>query len=114
MKFKQKKAKMHLPPQGISFGIPSGNREAMKEIINHTVMSKYLQHKKLQEDSQVKVKNRIFKEALPTKSFGYRLKALESFKKAYEEQYQKNRKMSQSPVKKEVDPKSLWSETGSK
>lgn len=79
-------------PRGINqtftYGHPSGNWEAMKEIINHTVQERYLQDKKLQEDSVKKVRKLIFKDAQPTKSLGYWLKALENFKKVYEEHHQ--------------------------
>jgi len=62
-------------PRGVNktftYGMPSGKEEVMKEIINHTVQDRYLQDKKIKEDSVKKEKNRIFKDAIPTKSFGY-------------------------------------------
>lgn len=67
--------------------MPSEKPEGIKDIINNVYSEQYMIRKKEFEDSIKKEKQRIFKDAVPTKSYGYWLKALENFKKNYEHQF---------------------------
>ncbi len=73
--------------------MPSTKPDFMPDIINHIHQDNYLKKMKEKEESQMKKKKHIFKDAKQTKSFGLRLKALDTFKKAYDEQFKSFQRM---------------------
>lgn len=107
---------MHQPNinQTFSYGIPSKKSEYIPDIINHVHMENYLKDLKSKEDSKQFKWKLIFKDAKETKSYGLWLKALENFKKTFDEHWLTNWKdlnwsgTNTSPTKVIVDPNSLF------
>ena len=91
----------------------------MPDIINHVHQENYIRKMREKELKQIKLKKSIFKEAKSTKAFGLKLKALETFKKNYDEQlkeYQRH-SLNKSAIKQPsptklnlIDPKTLYND----